>query len=998
MKRRRPSVRADRPPDVRAKITGRRAAGLVAFAMLVGAGVYLLPSTFGTKSQSLLSQAEVALSRGDFQAAQRLADLVLCETPRSTQALVVAGYAAAGQQQTDAALGYFDRVPEDGRADALGAIEVCGDQAFQLGRVAAAEVYFRRVLQDDPSHVEKRERLIYLLMLESRTWEGQKLILPLLKAGHVASNHLIVVGSTKTQLADVSSFSAACLAAVPEDPLPRLHEARAVWLGPEPQQAEQLLRQIVAAHPEIIEAQAMLGRIFAEAESATEFLEWHKQLPASAEEHPEIWFDRGLWAKAQAQLAGAARCFWEAATRNPNHLGANYQLAQVLTALGKGTPAKPFAERANQLTQLDLLIDRLKDELEPETIRQTVELLEALGRPWEATGWCQLALEQAPQLRWAAAAQLRLRKCLPECPTYTLEAYNLGRQIDLSSYALPAWRRAEARPDQPLATRAGQSQVTFIDSAAAAGIDFTYFNGGISERFESVFEFNGGGVAALDYDGDGWPDLYFTQGGPPPPQQTPHAYIDRLFRNLQNGRFEDATAAAGLGDKAFGQGVTVGDFDNDGFPDLYVGNVGPNRFYHNNGDGTFSDVTAVTGTAGDAWTSSCLLADLNGDTLPDLYVVNYLGGSKIYTRTCEKDQPVRCAPLDYPAEQHRLYMNLGDGRFEDVTERCGIVAPDGRGLGIVAADLDDSGRLSLFVSNDMSANFFFKNQTATRGGPLAFSECALLNGLAFDADGASQAAMGIAIGDANEDGLLDLFVTTFYRQAKALYIQQPDRSFREESRHANLREAGFFMLGWGAQFIDGELDGHPDLIVTNGHVHDPRDPNIPYQMPPQYFRNEGQGRFVELPAAVLGKYFQGKYHGRALARLDWNRDGLEDVCISNMNAPAALLTNRTAEHGHFLGVRLIGVTGDRDAIGARLRLTAGGHTWVRQLTAGDGFHATNQRQLTFGLGTADRVDKLEITWPSGRTQGFGNLPADREILLIEGRAEAFPMSGGIATR
>ena len=968
------------------------------FAILVGAGVCLLPFVFGTKSQTLLNQAEMALSHGEFQDAQRLADLVLREEPQSAQALVVAAYAAANQLQTDAALVYFDRVPEDGRADALGAIEACGEQALQLGRAAAAEAYFRRVLRDDPNQIEKRQRLIYLLMLESRTWEVQNLILPLLKAGHVTSNHLIVVGSTKTQLADVSRFSAACLAALPEDPLPLLHEARKAWQTDKAEQAQQVLRQIVAVHPDLIEAQALLGRVLAASASAAEFLAWHKQLPAAADEHPEIWFDRGLWAQGQAQSTGAARCFWEAATRNPNHVGANYQLAQVLTALGRGSQATPFAERANQLTQLDLLIDRLKDEFEPKTLRQTVELLESLGRPWEAAGWCQLVVERSPHEAWAAQAKLKLRSSLAACPTYTLEAANPARQIDLSTYPLPAWRLEGSSPDRRLATSASTSQVAFVDSAAEAGLDFTYFNGGVSERFESVFEFNGGGVAALDYDGDGWPDLYFTQGGPLPPQQEPHSYLDRLFRNLGSERFQDVTAAAGLGDKAFSQGVTVGDFDNDGFPDLYVGNVGPNRFYHNNGDGTFSDVTAATGTAGDAWTSSCLLADLNGDTLPDLYVVNYLGGSKIYTRKCEKDQPVRCAPLDYPAEQHRLYLNLGAGRFEDVTERCGIVAPDGRGLGIVAADLDDSGRLSLFVSNDMSANFFFQNQTATRGGPLAFSEGALLNGLALDADGASQAAMGIAIGDANEDGLLDLFVTTFYRQAKALYIQQPDRSFREESRHANLHEAGFYMLGWGAQFIDGELDGHPDLIVTNGHVHDPRDPNIPYQMPPQYFRNEGQGRFVELPAAALGEYFRGKYHGRALARLDWNRDGLEDVCINNMNSPAALLTNRTAKHGHFLAVRLIGVTGDRDAIGARLRLTAGGHTWVRQLTAGDGFHATNQRQLTFGLGAADQVDRLEITWPSGQTQNFGKLPADREILLIEGRPESFPIPGGPTAR
>lgn len=991
MKRRRHATGSDRKFERLATSTDNRVAWRVALAILFAAGVCLLPPLFDTASQRRLRQAEAALSRGEFSEAQRLADLVLEQDPMSSQALLVGGHAAAGQQRADLAIGYFERVPDDGSGNAVIALRALGNCAVRLGLAALAEECFRRALQYDPSQLEARDGLIRLLVLENRTWEAQQLILPLFQAGRVHANHLVVTGSTEIWLADVSEFSAACLAAVPGDPLPLLHAAGQAWRANNPQRAEELLDQIVAVHPGNVEAQARLGRILADSPAPAAFLQWHAQLPESAGEHPEIWFDRGFWAQRHGQPAAAARCYWEVILRQPNHTAANYQLSQVLVGLGKSEQAGAFAERAGQLAKLRLMIDGVKSEWAPDQIRQTVQMLESLGRPWEAAGWCHLVLQQDSQATWAASTLLRLSQNLDACATFTLDSHNPARQTDLSTYPLPDWQLDDSSPVPPRDMPAASAQVAFTDSAPEAGLDFTYFNGAVSEEYESLFEMDGGGVAVLDYEGDGWPDLYFTQGGPLPPQQERHGFTDRLFRNLGNGRFEDMTAQAGLGDDGYSQGVTVGDFDNDGFPDLYIANVGPNRFYRNNGDGTFSDITLLAGTAGDAWTSSCLLADLNGDTLPDVYAVNYLGGLDLDTRRCEKRAAKRCAPVDFPAEQDRLYLNLGDGRFEDVTERCGIVAPDGRGLGIVAADLDGSHRLSLFVANDMSANFLFLNQTSTRGGTLAFSERGILSGLAFDSLGVAQACMGIAAGDANEDGLLDLFVTNFYRESNNLYVQQADGLFRDEAGLANLRDAGFYRLGWGTQFLDGELDGLPDLVVANGHVHDPLDANTPHRMPPQYFRNSGGGRFVETRGESVGNYFQGKYLGRALARLDWNRDGLEDFCVTHLDTPAALLTNRTAGHGHFLVVRPIGVASDRDALGTSVRVTAGGRTQVRQLTAGDGYQAANQRQLVFGLGAAERIDRLEVSWPSGLTQEFRDIPADSRLVFIEGHSQEIRM-------
>ena len=272
-------------------------------------------------------------------------------------------------------------------------------------------------------------------------------------------------------------------------------------------------------------------------------------------------------------------------------------------------------------------------------------------------------------------------------------------------------------------------------------MNFTYYNGADPGSGAHMFEYSGGGVAVLDYDGDGWPDIYLTQGCPWPLQPDQTRYRDRLFRNLGNGRFEDVTETAGLGDNGLSQGVTVADYNHDGYPDLYVANILGSRFYQNNGDGTFRDITDQTGTAANVWCSSCLLADLNGDTFPDLYCVTYLAGPEVYEKKCETEgRPVQCAPHSFPAEMDRVYLNLSDGRYREVTQECGAAVPDGKGLGIVAADFDGSRRLSLFVSNDTTPNFFFVNQTEQPGGPLKLAESALYRGLAYDSMGRTRPA------------------------------------------------------------------------------------------------------------------------------------------------------------------------------------------------------------------------------------------------------------------
>lgn len=967
-----------------------------AVLILMGATICLLPVMTATPSEKLTRRAAHALFVEDYPEAERLAIAVLKETPDSTQALLIAGEAAVGLHEHDRAIRYFEGVTDSDPLAFVRAQFGKGERLLMLGRMTESEKCLRTARALNPRHFGASNRLSYLLQVQGRSWEALPAAKETIRHGRFRGDQLQMLGLTEMLFVSDPRFISLCLATVPSDPRPLLGEARRALLNNDVERAEKLLRKILAVDKNQIEAQSRLGRILLESNRSEEFLTWHAQLPTSAISHPEIWFNCGLWAQRQGEQRAAARCFLETVLRSPHHVSANYQLSLLMSALGDQKQADVFSSRADLLAKLELVFVGLYGDPALESMRRAVELLEPLGRYWEVAAMCDMALRLSPdRLEWATRGLVRASRRLEAGDSFVIADKSPIRDLDLSSYPLPDWDAGQslspAKPDR----HADLSPVSFVDQATASGLKFTFYNGSKTPKgLEHIFETTGGGVAVMDYDGDFWPDLYFAQGGDLPPRTDDPHYRDRLFRNSGDGSFTDVTAQAGLGDHLFSQGVTVGDFNDDGFPDLYVANIGSNRFYENNGDGTFRDVTGQTDTGGNEWTLSCLLADLNGDALPDLYAVNYLVTQSVLDRSCRKNgKPLTCTPTMFPAEQDRLYLNLGDGRFEDVTSRSGIVHSEGKGLGIVAADFDGSGRLSLFIGNDTATNFLFSNQTPSRGGDIVFAETALLAGLGVDVEGRAQATMGIAAGDADGDGLLDLFATNFYSDANTLYLHQPGQMFADSTRQAGLRDPGYDLLGFGTQFLDGELDGFPDLVVTNGHVDRTEATREPDEMPPQYFQNLGKGRFVEASAQTLGAFFEGNYLGRSLTRLDWNRDGKEDFCIGHLHAPIALLTNQTEQTGHFLTIRLRGVDSARDAIGTVVQLHAGGQTWTQQLTAGDGYMSSNQRLLVFGLGSIDSIDRIDVIWPSGHEQTFRELAANNDLLFVEQRPEPVKLTG-----
>ncbi len=952
---------------------------LVALAVVAGWAAW---STTRVSNEELLQQARQAYARHDFPAAEAACRQLLQRSPASAEGLLIAARTAREQSRFDDALAHYQRLEELSTSVSPDILVEIGELLqFHLHQASDAEARYRRALQRNPDEVQAINRLAVLLCTEGRGWEALDLLRRQILLREFTSDHLLLVGSGDPVIESPARIDA-FLDSDPDDVLPLIMRAREQIRSNPTTDTRELLERILAVAPQQVEAQALLGRTLYDLDDGPRFIRWHAAAP---EEHPQVWYVRGLWARRRGEDRVAARCFAESLMREPTQRLPHYQLGQTLVSLGEHQQAAPFLQRAEDILAAEQSLNEIfhaRNDLP--AMRRLTAQLQHLGRRREAWAWCQIALSLNPQATWAQQSAAELEPAMSEQTGWVVADARLELQSDWSRFPLPAWSDSE---ESSIPAPLSPANVRWVDVAHSLGIRFQFDNND-AQRTEGrrMFEQLGGGVAVFDLNADGWPDLYFAQGCDWP--VTGDGPIDRIYLNAGGAAARDVTLSTGIAEAGFSQGVAAGDFDGDGLDDLYIGNVGRNRLFRNQGDGTFIDVTEESGTAGNEWTSSCLIADLNGDALPDIYSVNYLSGEDVFDRRCPiGDGRLRsCSPGVFDAAQDQLFLNLGDGRFLNVTMEAGIVVPHGKGLGVVAADFAGEGRLDLFIANDQTANLHFQNRTTTPGGPPRFQESAAASGLAFDGDGLSLACMGIAAGDADGDGLCDLFVTNFANESNTLYRQSPQAVFRDVTRQAGLRDAGFDMLGFGTQFLDADLDGWLDLLLVNGHVDDFTFRGQLHEMPPQYFHNAGEGQFVPIDAAALGPYFEGNYLGRAVVRLDWNRDGREDCAVTHLETPAALLLNETPVAGSFLAVRLCGTLSERDAIGTRLQITAAGRSWTQQLTAGDGYLASNERRLVFGLGDAAQIERLVVRWPSGTVQEFSDLPIDSEALIVEGRS------------
>ena len=519
----------------------------------------------------------------------------------------------------------------------------------------------------------------------------------------------------------------------------------------------------------------------------------------------------------------------------------------------------------------------------------------------------------------------------------------------------------------------------FVDATADADIHFAHVNGG-SGRFYYV-ETYGSGVAFVDYDSDGDEDLYLVNGAVLPGFLERRVPKNVLYRNKGNGKFEDITEDAGVGDEGYGMGVCAGDYDNNGHVDLYVTNFGANVLYRNGGDGSFVDATETAGIGDERLSMSAAFADIDNDGDLDLYVSNNTDFTLENHKECRHGSiRVYCGPGQYKGASGIMYRNEGDETFADVTEEMGVYNDRCRQLGVVFGDYDEDGDADLFVANDMTPNFLFRNEGGTR-----FSNIGLNSGVAFSPDGKPEAGMGTDFGDYDRDGLLDIVVCNFQWEHCRLLKNERGDVFKDRIHESKLDEPTFSTLTFGTDFLDYDNDGYLDLFLANGHV----EPNIEiidragpsYAQQDQLFHNNGDGTFSDVSTYSPG--LATAWVGRGSATADYDNDGDLDLFVANNNQRGLLLRNDGGNRQHWLSVRTVGIHSNRNGIGARIRVVAGDLDQVEEVRSGSSYLSQNALRVHFGLGAHTRVDRIEIRWPSGVEQVLEDVAVDQFLTIQE---------------
>ncbi len=517
-------------------------------------------------------------------------------------------------------------------------------------------------------------------------------------------------------------------------------------------------------------------------------------------------------------------------------------------------------------------------------------------------------------------------------------------------------------------------KVRFTDVTTEIGIQFYDVNGESGKKY--FIEPLGRGIALIDFDNDGDLDLYLVNGRDLTSTASPTASKNTLYRN-DNGKYVDVTSAASVGDTGYGLGCCVGDYNNDGYMDIYVTNYGPNVLYENNGDGTFSNVTGHTGIGGNQLSSGCAFLDYDADGHLDLYVVNYVKFDLDANPICSRNGiRTYCTPEALEGESDRLYHNNGNGTFTDVTKKAGITALPGKGLGVVCGDVDNDGAIDIFVANDTTPNLLYLNN-----GNGTFTEDALFAGVALSEDGRAFSGMGANLGDFDNDGFLDIVITNFQDQVNNMYHNSQNGFFNDLSFATGIGEKSLPYLAWGVDFVDFNNDGWLDLFVANGHLDDniaEIDPVGKYAQVNQLFWNNRGTIFEIAEVNVPPKVSRGAAFG------DIDNDGDIDIVVANLKDSPTVLRNDGGNFGNWLSLKLVGTHCTRDAIGARVTVTAGKSSQIREVKSGSGYLSQNDLRLHFGLGDIKQVGSVTVHWVCGHIETFKNVKPN-QVLVIEER-------------
>ncbi len=950
----------------------------------------------------LLADAGRDLRAGRFESAEQKAMRAVSHDGAQPKGFLIAGEAAARSGRFDQSAAYYRSGAECEQSPREKAqyYFFAAESYIQCGHLTDAEFLYHKALNTAPGDVLAEDRLEFLYRTEGRITESTAVLERRVALNTASFEQLLNFGHPNRQ----RKFPEELLKFMPQierDVLPLLALAKESMIEGDRELAEKRLRRVVSQFPQNSDAQAELGRLLLD-NNQEAFLQWYGAMPISCRDSTRIWIVRGLWAEHNSLWLEAASGFLRCLTTDPYNREATFHLAIALAQMGHHDDAAFCSEQARSLESIERTLDEIHEDRQTlSNVVKLVPLLLSVGRSAEAGNWLRLAHERfgdRPELQTVGASAAIKTAKSHVWPAMIHRIY-AGKLADPVPQTMSA---------PTVNTQSGDSRIAFDSATSELGLTFEFLNSNVAQKPKKMFQSNGGGIGVIDVDADGWLDLYFTQGGAWPSTATSPGPNDQIFRNLGGTKFCDITTATGVIDRDFGQGVAIGDLDGDGFDEIYVANVGGNRLFRNNGDGTFHDFTVESGLAGNDWSTSCAIADFDLDGNSDLYVVNYLSLDDAATEICHENGRLRsCRSEGFVAAEDQLYLNGGDWSFADISTSSGILKSDGRGLGIIAADMDGDRYLDIFVGNDAVPNFLFLNRSdfaqsaavngessladtermitplRAKGQGVHFEECAVRNGIATDDAGRAQACMGIALADFNNDQKQDVFITNFYNESNTLYLGQAEGMFVDRTRSYQLAQPSLSMLGFGTQALDADLDGDDDLVVLNGHLDDLSASNVPYQMKPQVFENQAGQVFTE--PELNDQFFRERHIGRSLAKFDWNGDGREDLVAGLLGASSVLLTNATQPAGSWLGLRLIGTHSARDAKGSVVTVQAGATSMSRQLTSGSGFQASNEHALRFAIVSSATNPLLDVTvrWPNGQQNSFCGVRADRNYIIVQ---------------
>jgi tetratricopeptide (TPR) repeat protein len=964
------------------------------FAVLILISAFFAWPKSSVPIDQLLQDARRSWQRAEFEAALLSTESILQREPENPDALWISGRSHARLKQYTEAVRDLHLIDLDSAAGIDSRLLIAEILHYHLYLFDEAEQAYRAVLRQNPVNAAANDGLARLLSVCGRRSEAIPLILRLVQLQQ-ASDLLMVPARESGAINDEELLTRAHQAA-PDSAGPLLGLARLADLRQQTDEAVTLCQRAVEKSPQSVTAHSELGRYLLQLQPHEKLNDWRRNLPPDAMSSAEIQTLIGFVELRNGHRTKALNLFLSAAKSQPDSRNLCHQISQLLFAAGDSDSAKLYVDQMETIRQLYDAQDAVlfsSGQASPESTLELIAAYQRCGRLLEAYGWAQLAVQRFPENAVLRQLSVRLAKetaALP--PALVPESVNPAFVVSLNRYEIEDIVRwgpnstlkhpgTASDLNEPIATG-----ISFSATSAELGLNFTYVNGG--ELKQRMLEFGGGGVGCDDLDGDGYPEIVFSQGGDWYRRGTPDNQSDALFRNLQGESFREVSQVASFGSTDFGQGVAIGDIDQDGLPDVVIASIGGAKLWRNLGDGTFQETgqSVIPRTPEEPWLTSCAIADLNEDSFPDIYLAGYLSGADVFERVCmDSERTSRvCQPTAFMAEMDYLLLNDGVGGFVDSSNLLPASVAEGKGLGVLVFSPGESGSPGIYVANDTTPNSLLIREANND----IWTDTAFTSGVAVSYQGKPEGSMGIALGDADGDGHSDLVVTNFLNEGSAFYQSLGESAFRDERSESGLEKASAGVLGFGVQFLDANLDGNPEMFVSNGHVDDLERQGKPFKMPAQLFTMRDR-LFRVLQSDDLGPYFQRNHLGRAVAKTDWNVDGKPDLVLGNLLEPSLVLTNTSQSSGKSLQLRLISLKSNRGAICASVTCQAGKHRQVQQLTAGDGYQCSNEKLITFGIAGTDFADVISISWPSGEIQQFHNIAVPNRVIVIEGRATAF---------